>query len=503
MLTLAVIALRIIYVACVVILAIYTSGQLYLLYVYLRRYQLSQRTPETPFFVDDSQLPNVAVQLPLYNERYVARRIIEATAALDYPRDRLHIQVLDDSTDDTTDLIQGRIAQLQAEGLHIDLVRRVKRTGYKAGALADALHSTDGEFIAIFDADFVPAPDFLRRTVPCFLADEKVGVVQTRWSHLNESDNLLTRSQAIAIDSHFVVEQVARSMGKLIFGFSGSCGLWRRSCIEDAGGWHFDTLTEDFDLSYRAHLKGWRFVYLRDVVVPGEIPPHMAAYKQQQARWAKGSTQVLLKLAIPLLCSNLSIRKRIMGLLQLFQYTVHPVMLLMFLLSPLMIVSHSMDQLTLAPLGVLGLGVPMLCLLGQQTLHRDWLRRSLYFPMLMVFSTGMMVNNSRAVISALLRRPSEFKRTPKFNGVTSQWKRTQYANAGDNEMLWELALGIYALLAALLAYDLAPSMIAYFALCAVAFFSVAGWSLADRPSMTQPVQAAHAVEHEAIGQAGR
>jgi len=505
MLTFAVTLLRVIYVACVVILAIYTSGQLYLLYTYLRHHQLNAagRAPEKHDPVNDAQLPYVTVQLPLYNERYVARRIIEAAAALDYPRDRLHIQVLDDSTDDTVELIQVRIAQLQADGLHIDVKHRVNRTGYKAGALADGLRSTNGEFVAIFDADFVPAPDFLRQTIPYFLANKDVGVVQTRWGHLNESDNLLTRSQAIAIDGHFVVEQVARSVGDLIFGFSGSCGLWRRSCIEDAGGWHSDTLTEDFDLSYRAHLKGWRFIYVRDIVVPGEIPPHMAAYKQQQARWAKGSTQVLLKLAIPLICSRLSLRKRIMGLLQLFQYTIHPIMLLMFLLSPLMLLSHSMDQLTLTPLGVLGLGVPMLCLLGQQALHRDWLRRSLYFPMLMIFTTGMMINNSRAVVSALLRKPGEFKRTPKFNGVTTQWKRTQYASAADGDMTWEIGFGIYALVAALMSYRLAPSMIVYFALYAAAFFSVAGWAVVDRMAQARPIRTAHGAETEAIGQVGR
>jgi cellulose synthase/poly-beta-1,6-N-acetylglucosamine synthase-like glycosyltransferase len=453
--------------------------------------------------VNDEELPHVTVQLPLYNERYVARRVIEAAAALDYPCDRLHIQVLDDSTDDTVELIQSRVAHLQARGVHIDLIHRANRVGYKAGALANGLNLTDSELIAIFDADFVPAPDFLRRTVPYFLANKEVGVVQTRWGHLNESDNLLTHSQAIAIDGHFAVEQVARSLGDLIFGFSGSCGLWRRTCIEDAGGWHIDTLTEDFDLSYRAHLKHWRFVFVRDVVVPGEIPPHMAAYKQQQARWAKGSTQVLLKLSQPLMQSDLSFRKRFMGLLQLFQYAIHPIMLLTLVLSPLMLLSRSLDELTLAPLGILGLGVPLLCLFGQQALYPDWLRRCLYFPMTMVFSTGMIVNNSRAALSALLRRPGEFKRTPKFNGVTSQWKRTQYASLTENDMFWEIAFGVYALFAGLLAYSFAPHLVVYFAFYAASFFTVASWGVADRLVVERPLRAAHAAEAEAMGPAGR
>src|SRR5450432_314285 len=484
MLVFAIILLKSVYVACVLLLAIYTCGQLYLLYTYIRHVHLrtsAQPQNAVPELAEE-MLPRVTVQIPLYNERYVARRIIDAAALLDYPPDLLHIQILDDSTDDTVELIQGRIAQLKDEGVRIDLIHRADRSGYKAGALANGLHFTDGEFIAIFDADFVPEPAFLRQTVPYFLTDPKVGVVQTRWGHLNENDNLLTHSQALAIDGHFAVEQVARSRGDLIFSFSGSCGVWRRTCIESAGGWQSDTLTEVFDLSYRAHLEGWRFVYVRDVVVPGEIPPHMAAYKQQQARWAKGSTQVLLKLAWPLLASKLSIRKRIMGVLQLFQYTIHPVMLLTLILSPLMLLTHSVNELSIAPLGLLGVGVPMLCILGQQALHGDWLRRSAYFPMLMIFSSGLMVNNSRAAVSALLGKQSEFTRTPKFHltGKASNWKRSQYVPKVSKDMLWEVGFGLYALFGAVVAYRVAPSFIPYFLLYTAAFFSVAGWGFADR-----------------------
>src|SRR5579859_2766065 len=508
---LAILVLRVVYVTCVITLTLYTCGQLYLLSLYFWHHILGFQRKQKPSFIEPTlkDWPRVTVQLPLYNERYVARRIVEAAAALDYPRDRLHIQVLDDSTDDTTELIQGRIAQLQDDGICIDLIHRVNRAGYKAGALANGMKYTNGEIIAIFDADFVPAPDFLRRTVPYFVSDERLGVVQTRWGHLNRNDNLLTQSQALAIDAHFAVEQVARSQGNLIFTFSGTCGLWRRTCIEDAGGWQSDTITEDFDLSYRAHLKGWNFHYVRDIVVPGEIPPQMAAYKQQQARWAKGSTQVLLKLGKSVALSNLGLRKRVMGIMQLFQYTIHLVMLLTLLLSPIMLLTHSIAELSLAPLGLLGMGAPMLIVFGQQTLHRDWLRRSLYFPLLMTFSSGLMFNNSKACISALLGRQSEFVRTPKFhlNGRTDRWRRSQYQpSLLTKDMGWEVLLGLYALVGAGIAYQVAPTFIPYFMLYATAFFSVAALSFADRISVQRrPVRnrKSRAAEPEVVGQPGR
>src|SRR5258708_9465842 len=477
MLVFAIILLRGIYVACVLLMALYTCGQLYLLYTYVRHANSKKAALPHPFgsALADNLLPRVTVQLPLYNERYVARRIVDAAAALDYPRDRLHIQVLDDSTDDTTEMLQGRIAQLQSEGLCIDLVRRPRRIGYKAGALAYGLERTEGEFIAIFDADFVPQPDFLQKTIPYFLANERVGVVQTRWGHLNAEDNLLTQGQALAIDSHFAVEQFARSHGNMIFSFNGTCGLWRRACIEDAGGWQTDTLTEDFDLSYRAQINGWRFVFVRDVVVPGEVPPQMQAYKQQQARWAKGSTQVLIKLSGALLHANLSWRLKFMGMLQLCQYAIQPVMLLTVLLTPLMILTKSMDDMSIAPIGIMGLGGPLLSFLGQQALYRDWAHRCLRFPLLMVFSSGMAFNNSRAVLSALMGQAGEFKRTPKFRleGRSTHWQRSQYVAVGT-DVLGEMVLCTYTLLRAALSDAVAPGFMFYFLLYTLAFYTVAG-----------------------------
>ncbi len=479
--------LRFLYVLFVLPLALYACGTFFLLFLFVRH----RRTrPELPA-VRDEQLPRVTVQLPLYNERYVARRIIDAVASLDYPCDRLHIQVLDDSTDDTTELIQKRIAQWQAAGLRIDLIRRKDRTGYKAGALAYGLARTDGEFIAIFDADFIPPVDFLRKTVPYFLIHKKLAVVQTRWGHLNELDNLLTRSQSIAIDAHFAVEQFTRSASRIPFSFNGTGGVWRREAIKDAGGWQHDTLTEDFDLSYRAHMRGWRFLYLRDVVVPGEVPPQLVAYKQQQARWAKGSTQVLRKLFRALWRSQLSLRNRLMGMMQLFQYVVQPVTLGLFLLTPWMLLAHGLEGLPLWPLGVLSLCAPVLYILGQGILYKDWWQRILYFPFLVVISTGMAVNNSRAVLAAFSRKPSEFKRTPKFrlagpNGKSSDWQRSQYALLADSNTLWEIAFGLYALYGIYLSTEAAPQMVPYFVLYAFGFFGVAAWSSAERWWLTQP-----------------
>ena len=495
--------LRFIYIICLAVLTIYALGTVYIIYSYLKHF--GKDVPCPPMREDE--WPKVTVQLPLYNERYVARRIIDAVASLDYPHDRLHIQVLDDSTDDTTDLISGRIAQLKAEGLRIDLVRRANRKGYKAGALAEGLPFTDGEFIAIFDADFVPERDFLKRTVPYFKLGDDIGVVQARWGHLNATENILTRSQALAIDGHFGVEQFARCNNDLIFSFNGTCGLWRRKCIEDAGGWSADTLTEDFDLSYRAHMRGWHFFYVRDVMCPGEIPAQMASYKQQQSRWSKGSTQVMIKLTWVLMaCSKLSLRKRIMGVLQLFQYAIQIFILLSLVLAPIMLITNSLDGLPLAPLGVMSLAAPILYALGQQALNNDWTARTLYFPVLMVFSSGMVINNSRAALDAFTGKPSEFKRTPKFRShadwANSLWQQSQYATLVGKDILWELVLGVYTSFSAVAALILAPSFAPYFLLYTLGLFSVAGWSLSERWLAMHPPAPPTSAKPEAYSSAG-
>src|SRR6266481_300528 len=284
-------------------------------------------TPEPP-----AEWPLVTVQLPLYNERYVARRLLEAVGALDYPSDRLEIQVLDDSTDDTGAIIDETASQLRARGVTVAHLHRRERTGFKAGALAAGLKEARGEFVAIFDGDAVPEVDFLRKTIPHF-AEARVAVVQTRLGHLNREFSLLTIAQALGIDGHFAVEQPARFWGNLFLNFNGTAGVWRRAAIEDAGGWAHDTLTEDLDLSYRAQLRHWRILYLPELVCPAELPVVISGFKSQQRRWAKGSIQTALKLLPQVLGSRLSLWAKYQAFVHLTYYMIHPLMLAVVLLS--------------------------------------------------------------------------------------------------------------------------------------------------------------------------
>jgi cellulose synthase/poly-beta-1,6-N-acetylglucosamine synthase-like glycosyltransferase len=461
------------YLVAALLLAVYASGVLLLLISYGRHRHQQPALPPV------SEWPSVVVQLPVYNERYVVKRLLDAVASLDYPPDRLHIQLLDDSTDDTSAIAAAHIATLRRDGLQVDHIRRPDRAGYKAGALAHGLARTSCDLAAVFDADFVPPPDFLRRTVPYFSADPGLGMVQTRWSHLNRSDNWLTRGQALALDGHFVVEQTARSRAGWLINFNGSAGVWRVSCIEAAGGWRDTTLTEDLDLSYRAQLAGWRFLYLPAVVVPAELPPQMAAYKQQQARWAGGSTRTLLLMAGPLWRARLTLGQRIMATLHLCQYLPHPLMLLLLLLTPPLIVAHGLHGLPLGPLGVLGLAPPLIYATSQHALYPDWRRRLLAFPLLLALGTGISWNNTRAVIGALLprARPAEFRRTPKF---AARWSGSAYVLRADASTLVEILLALYALAGALLALSRQPALAPWLALYAYAFGLTAAFSLQDQ-----------------------
>jgi cellulose synthase/poly-beta-1,6-N-acetylglucosamine synthase-like glycosyltransferase len=469
------VALQILYILLITPLVLYACSTFALLAVYVLRSRRRAAAPPIP----DADLPPVTVQIPLYNERYVAERAIRAAAALDYPR--LQIQVLDDSTDDTTAQVSACVDELIRQGVDICLIHRTDRRGYKAGALDNGLRSATGEFIAVFDADFVPAPDFLRRTVPHF-ADPGIGVVQARWGHLNPNDSLLTRAQALMIDGHFAIEQFSRWAGGLIFTFNGTGGLWRRACIEDAGGWQHDTLTEDFDLSLRAHMRGWRFAFLTDVVVPGEIPAQMTAFKQQQARWAQGTTQVMLKHTARLLRSSLPLHMRIMGVLQMLPYPTQLLALCVLLIMPILILTDSLGSLPLGVLGVAGAAVPILYVLSQHALYRDWWRRIWVFPLLLVLSSGMMVNNARAAWRAFRRIPTPFERTPKLGDAANgrdKVTRRVYTALRNPALRWEVGFGIYAVFGALVAARHAPSMMVYFLLVAVSLFGVAMWSVME------------------------
>jgi cellulose synthase/poly-beta-1,6-N-acetylglucosamine synthase-like glycosyltransferase len=464
--------LTLLYLLSALFLAIYACGSLILVMIYWRHRHDRCKTPSVETW------PTVMVQLPIYNERYVVERLIDSVTALDYPRDRLTIQMLDDSTDDTVEVVATRVAALRACGLDIQHIRRGSREGYKAGALAYGLSQTNSEFVVVLDADFTPEPDFLRRTIPHLVANPHIGMVQTRWGHINPYDNPLTLGQTLALDGHFVVEQTARNRAGWLINFNGSGGVWRTACIQDAGGWRDTTLTEDLDLSYRAQLAGWEFLYLPDVVVPGELPPQMSAYKQQQARWAQGSTQTLVQTIGPLWRARLTLTQRVMATLHLCQYIPHPLMIILLLLTPPLMVAHELQNLPLGSLGLAGLGPPLVYIISQRTLYSDWWRRLLAFPVLLALGTGIAWNNTRAVVKGFLPsgKRTEFLRTPKFAQGRS---RSRYTLKFDRAIWVEVVLAVYAFIGMGIALKINPPLAPYLGLYGFAFSAVAGWSLHD------------------------
>jgi len=440
-----------IYVVAALLLALYGGNAILLTLIHWRVRQ--RQAPEPPL----SSVPRVTVQLPIYNEIYVVERLIDAVAQLDYRADRLQIQVLDDSTDETTALAEARVGMYRARGLDIAVVRRQGRSGYKAGALANGLGQATGELIAIFDADFVPAPDFLRRTVPHALADPKLGFLQTRWGHLNGDYSPLTRAQALALDGHFAVEQTARQGNGWFMNFNGTAGVWRRACIETSGGWTGDTLCEDLDLSYRAQVAGWKSGYLPHVVAPAEVPPQLEAFKRQQFRWAKGSIQCLRKLAGEVWRSQHSLAARLEGLLHLGSYLGHPLMVIMLLVTLPLLLSGARLAWPLAYLSLASLGPPLLYAVGQKALYAGWQRRYLRaMPLLVLLGSGIALNNSIAVLQGFVGTEGHFRRTPKFRleGKNDRWQGQRYALRLDAMIVGELLLALYAAFTIVMAWRL-------------------------------------------------
>jgi cellulose synthase/poly-beta-1,6-N-acetylglucosamine synthase-like glycosyltransferase len=441
------------YFFVMIVLAAYGIHRYALVYNY---YKNRKHVPGPP--PEIGTWPKVTVQLPIYNERYVIERLIEAVSQFDYPRELLEIQVLDDSTDQTCQVARDCVERYRALGMPICYIHRDNREGYKAGALQEGLKSAAGEFVAIFDADFIPPADFLRRTVPYF-ADEKLAMVQTRWSYINRNYSALTEVEAILLDGHFVIEHCSRYRSGLFFNFNGTAGIWRRNAVEDAGGWQHDTLTEDTDLSYRAQLRGWHFLYLPDIECPSELPVEMNAFKSQQARWAKGLMQTAKKILPRVLRSNEPAAVKAEAFFHLTANISYPLMVLMsIILLPAMIVRFYQGWFQVLVID-LPLFLASTCsissfyLAAERALYpKTWKRTFLYLPFVMAVGIGLSVRNARGVLEAIFNVKSEFVRTPKYRveataNATADWSKKTYRKSAGLQPFAEVALGIYFLLA--------------------------------------------------------
>jgi cellulose synthase/poly-beta-1,6-N-acetylglucosamine synthase-like glycosyltransferase len=428
------------------ILAVYGWHRYYLVYLYMKHRDNVPKPPANGF----DELPVVTVQLPIFNEMYVAERLIDAVCKLDYPKDRLEIQVLDDSTDETTQIADLAVRRQAQRGFDIKFFHRTDRRGYKAGALDAALGVARGEFIAIFDADFLPSPEFLQKTIHHFV-EPRVALVQARWGHLNQDYSLLTKIQAIMLDGHFVLEHGARNRAGCFFNFNGTAGIWRCAAIRDAGGWQHDTLTEDLDLSYRAQLRGWKFLFLPDLVIPAEVPVEMNSFKSQQHRWAKGSIQTCRKLLPAILASDQPLAVKAEAFFHLsanFNYLL--MVALSVLMFPAMYVRYNMGWYEMLlvdiPLFLAATAsVANFYMVSQREAYPDWKTRLKYLPFLMAIGIGLSINNSRAVLEALFRKESEFARTPKYGieRTGDEWVGKKYHQSMSVQPMIELGLGVY------------------------------------------------------------
>jgi len=433
------------YFFVLIILAVYGWHRYYLVYLYMK-YRDNVAKPGLQL----DPLPVVTIQLPLYNEMYVADRLVDAVCRVEYPRDRLEIQVLDDSTDETRSIAEAAVRRYAAQGVDIKYFHRSHRVGYKAGALEAGLRAARGEFIAIFDADFIPTPDFLLRLMPHF-ADSKVGMVQARWGHINQDYSLLTKIQSILLDGHFVLEHGGRNRSGRFFNFNGTAGVWRRLAIDEAGGWQHDTLTEDLDLSYRAQLRGWRFIFVPDLIAPAEVPVEMNAFKSQQHRWAKGSIQTCRKLLPRILRAKLPLGVKVEAFFHLTANFNYPLMcVLSVLMFPSMVIRYNMGwyEMLLIDIPLFFAATFSFCnfyTVCQREIHTDWPTRIKFVPFLMSVGIGLSINNTRAVVEALLNKQTEFTRTPKYRieGDSDEWVGKKYRQSVAVQPLIELALGLY------------------------------------------------------------
>jgi len=450
-------ALLIPYFIVLIILAAYGGHRYWLVYLYYKKKQ--NKTSEPPAQFQD--LPRVTVQLPIFNEQYVVDRLLDAVCRLDYPRDKLDIQLLDDSTDETAEVARLLVERYAALGNPVTYLHRDNRSGFKAGALAEGLKSAKGEFVAIFDADFVPPRDFLLKCIHHF-TDPKVGMVQTRWTHINRNYSFLTEVEAILLDGHFVLEHSGRARTGKFFNFNGTAGMWRRAAIDDAGGWEHDTLTEDTDLSYRAQLKGWKFVYLQDVECPAELPIEMTAFKTQQARWAKGLIQVAKKIIPKVFASDAPRHVKLEAWYHLTANLSYPLMIVLsVLLLPAMVIRFYQGWFQMlyidVPLFLAStFSISSFYLVSQKELFpRSWPRALLYMPFLMALGIGLTVTNTGAVLEALIGKQTAFARTPKYRVESKKDKvgATKYRKRLGWVPWLELLIGSYFALTVYYAVD--------------------------------------------------
>ena len=438
----------VIYFFVLSILAIYGWHRYFLVYLYMKN---KANQPAPGLLPALSPLPRVTIQLPIFNEMYVADRLIDAVVEMDYPAELLQIQVLDDSTDETTEIAAMAVRRHKSRGCNIQYLHRVDRRGFKAGALEAGLKVATGEYIAIFDADFIPSTDFLMRTLPHFGGDPKVGMVQARWGHINQDYSLLTKIQSMLLDAHFVLEHGGRNRAGCFFNFNGTAGIWRREAIISAGGWQHDTLTEDLDLSYRAQLAGWRFKFLPDLVAPAEVPVEMNSFKSQQHRWAKGSIQTCLKLLPSIIASDQPLAVKAEAFFHLtanFNYVL--MVLLSILMFPSMVIRYNMGWSEMLLIDVplflaATASVANFYVVAQRELYPDWRQRLKYLPFLMSIGIGLCVNNTRAVLEAIFNKQSDFARTPKY-GIerdSDEWVGKKYHQSVGVQPIVEVALGLY------------------------------------------------------------
>ncbi len=465
------------FIVSAILITAYTCNFYYLAFLSLKRKDLHPTI--------DWGTPTITIQLPIYNEKYVAKRLVDAVCNLDYPKNKMRIMVCDDSDDDTVKLLSDLVDNYKKQGFQIEHVRRGTRKGYKAGALKHAMKTTDTDLVAIFDADFIPPQWFLKRAIPHF-SNPLIGLVQCRWGHVNENYSTITQVQALSLDFHFLIEQKAKSNSNLFMNFNGTAGIWRRNCVEDAGGWHIATLVEDLDLSYRAQMKGWKCVFLEDIVVNAELPAQMNAAKRQQFRWAKGSIQCALKLLTDIIVKRtVGAEAKIQAFIQLTRHIVYPLMLIQFLTLPILLAGNVnlyvisfLPLLTIAIYLAMGPGAYIFII--QTMYQKSWKSKVALLPALLVYNAGMSVNNTVAVFDAVVGQKNEFLRTPKYGIITKHddWKNKAYNLPFTKTTLLEIFFGVYGVIAVFVSlYSGNPVFAPIIGIQTIGFFYIAYMSL--------------------------